>query len=112
MLSVNNSHSGADCLACLSDIYNPFSELLQLKPMRMISIMQKSKRVVAEMLTYVNFMAPENYCQIIIIIIFISINPVQSRMWKSQYKYKISSTEYEVNIVTEASKYIKQSDII
>jgi hypothetical protein len=49
---------------------------------------------------------------IIIIIIFISINPVQSRMWKSKYKYKISSTEYDVNIVIEASKYIKQSDII
>jgi hypothetical protein len=47
-----------------------------------------------------------------IIIIFISINPVQSRMWKSLYKYKISSTEYNVNIVIEASKYIKQSDII
>jgi hypothetical protein len=45
---------------------------------------------------------------IIIIIIFISINPVQSRMWKSQYKYKISSTEYNVSIVIEASKYIKQ----
>jgi hypothetical protein len=30
-------------------------------------------------------------------------------MWKSQYKYKISSTEYEVNIGTEASKYIKQT---
>jgi uncharacterized protein YpmS len=49
---------------------------------------------------------------IIIIIIFISINPVQSRMWKSQYKYKISSTEYDINIVIEASKYIKQSDVI
>jgi hypothetical protein len=49
---------------------------------------------------------------IIIIIIFISINPVQSRMWKSQYKYKISSTEYNVNIVIEARKYIKQGDII
>jgi hypothetical protein len=49
---------------------------------------------------------------IIIFIIFISINPVQSRMWKSQYKYKISSAEYNVNIVIEASKYIKQSDII
>jgi hypothetical protein len=33
---------------------------------------------------------------IIIIIIFISINPAQSKMWKSQYKFKISSTEYEV----------------
>jgi predicted RNA methylase len=49
---------------------------------------------------------------IIIIIIFISINPVQSKMWKSQYKYKISSTEYEANIVIEASKYIKQGNII
>jgi hypothetical protein len=28
------------------------------------------------------------------------------------YKYKISSTEYEVSIVIEASKYIKQGDII
>jgi hypothetical protein len=50
--------------------------------------------------------------QFLIIIIFISINPVQSRMWKSQYKYKISSTVYNVNIVIEARKYIKQSDII
>jgi hypothetical protein len=33
-------------------------------------------------------------------------------MWKSQYNYKISSTEYKVNIVIEASKYIKQGDII
>jgi hypothetical protein len=33
-------------------------------------------------------------------------------MWKSQYKYKISSTENEVNIVIEASKYIKKGDII
>jgi hypothetical protein len=53
-----------------------------------------------------------NIIIIIIIIIFISINPVQSRIWKSQYKYKISSKEYEVNIVIEASKYIKQGDII
>jgi hypothetical protein len=32
-------------------------------------------------------------------------------MWKSQYKYKykISSTEYNVNIVIEASKYISTS---
>jgi hypothetical protein len=49
---------------------------------------------------------------LLLIIIFISINLVQSRMWKSQYKYKISSTEYEVKIVREASKYIKQGDII
>jgi hypothetical protein len=47
-----------------------------------------------------------------IIIIFICINPVQSRMWKSQYKYKVSSTDYDVNIVIEASKYIKQGNII
>jgi hypothetical protein len=33
-------------------------------------------------------------------------------MWKGQYKYKISSTEYEVNMVIDASKYIKQGDIV
>jgi hypothetical protein len=48
---------------------------------------------------------------IIINIIFISINPVQYRMSIQNKQYRVLS-QYRYNSKTEASKYIKQSDII